>query len=201
MKDTDDMLEILIGKYIDGEISPTEQYMLDERLQSDSQAKELFEQLQDLHRRSQEVIGSEVLDSGKDAQEIFERAWQQTKRPLRRVIYMSSRLRFAVGLAAGLIIGLTLHFALFAQLTNKGSEAPAKQVAKNYQAPVTQVAQDTSSITDPDRPIGGSSMPDSSENVIRNVDWYSFTDEDGQQWLIERVRQNVVRPAVYQEGL
>jgi len=188
---TEEMLEILIGKYLDGEITPIEQRMLEQTLQKDSQAKELFEQLQDLHRASQEVIDSEILDRGKTAEEIFERAWgQRNEHPLRRVINMSGRLRFAVGLAAGLIIGLTLHFALFAQLTRPGYEAPAKQVAKV-----------TSSIPDPDRPVGGASMPDSGGNVVRNVDWYSFTDEDGQKWLIERVRQNVVRPAVYSQGL
>jgi len=190
MKNTDDMLEILIGKYLDGEIGPTEQYMLDERLQRDSQAKEFFEQLQDLHQRSQETVSSEVMDHGKDAEEIFEQAWQQTKRPLRRVMYMSGRLRFAVGLAAGLIIGLTLHFVLSSQLTRTFYEAPAKQFA-----------QDTSSQPVVDRPNERLPEPDSSENVIRNVDWYSFTDEDGQQWLIERVRQDVVRPAVYSESL
>jgi len=188
---TEEMLEILIGKYLDGEITPTEQRMLDETLQKNSQAKELFEQLQDLHRASCEAIDSEILDRGETAEEIFERAWQQqTKHPLRRVIYISGRLKFAVGLAAGLIIGLSLHFALFAQLTRTDYEAPAKQVAK-----------DTSNIPDPDRPVTGESMPDSSGNVVRNVDWYNFTDEDGKQWLIERVRQNVVRPAVYHEGL
>jgi hypothetical protein len=102
---------------------------------------------------------------------------------------MSSRLRFAVGLAAGLIIGLSLHFALSSKL-----------ISTNYEAPVKQLVQDTSSKPHPDRPYV-QPVRDSSENVIRNVDWYSFTDEDGQQWLIERVRQDVVRPAVYSQGL
>ncbi len=188
MKNVDDMLDILIGKYLDGEISPTEQYMLDERLQRDSQAKELFEQFQDLHRRSQEAVGSEIMDRGKAPEEIFEKAWQQqTKQPLRRVIPkyfgMSGRLRFAVGLAAGLIIGLTLHFVLSNQLISTSYEPPVKTVAQNYELSAKPVEQS-----------GG-------ENVVRNVDWYNFTDDDGQQWLIERVRQDVVRPAVYSQGL
>jgi len=188
---TEEMLQILIGKYLDGEITPIEQRMLEQALQKDSQAKELFEQLQDLHRASQEAIDSEILDRGKSAEEIFERAWgQRTEHPLRRVINMSGRLRFAVGLAAGLIIGLTLHFVLSNQLISTG-----------YEPPTSMVAQDISSVSDDIRPKSQPPVPDSSENVIRNVDWYSFTDEDGQQWLIERVRQDVVRPAVYSEGL
>jgi len=184
---TEEMLEILIGKYLDGEITPIEQRMLEQALQKDSQAKELFEQLQDLHRASQEAIDSEILDRGKTAEEIFERAWQQrTKNPLRRVVNMSGRLRFAVGLAAGLIIGLTLHFVLSNQL-----------ISTSYEPPARTVAIDTGSMPVDDIPSGQGG----SEDVIRNVDWYSFTDEDGQQWLIERVKQDVVRPAVYSEGL
>jgi len=184
MNMTEEMLEILIGKYLDGEITPTEQRMLDERLQKDSQAKELFQQLQDLHRASQEAIDSEILDRGKTAEEIFERAWgQRAKHPIRRVINIGGRLRFATGLAAGLIIGLTLHFALSGQPINTSDEVPAKLVAQN------------------NRPSVRSPVPDSSENVSRNVDWYNVTDENGKQWLVERVRQNVVRPAVYLEGL
>ncbi|MFQ6035181.1 MAG: hypothetical protein ACE5NM_04955 [Sedimentisphaerales bacterium] len=187
---TEEMLQILIGKYLDGEISPVEGRLLEQALQKDSQAKKLFEQLQDLHRASQEVIDSEIIDRGKTAEEIFERAWQQTKQPLHRVINMSGRLRFAVGLAAGLIIGLTLHFVLSNQL-----------ISTDYEPPVSTVAQDISRVSDDIRPKSQPPVPDSSENVIRNVDWYSFTDEGGRQWLIERVRQDVVRPAVYSEGL
>jgi len=191
MNMTEEMLEILIGKYLDGEITPTEQRMLEQTLQKDSQAKELFEQLQDLHRASCEAINSEILDRGKTAEEVFERAWgQRTKHPLRRVINISGHLRFATGLAAGLIIGLTLHFALSGQ-----------PISTSYEAPTSMVAQKVSSISDDIRPKSQSPMPGSSENVIRNVDWYSLTDENGKQWLVERVRQNVVRPAVYHEGL
>ena len=63
---TEEMLEILIGKYLDGEITPIEQRLLDQALQKDSQAKELFEQLQDLHRASQEAIDAEITDRERD---------------------------------------------------------------------------------------------------------------------------------------
>ena len=189
MKNTDDILEILIGKYIDGEISPTEQYMLDEKLKRDSQARELFEQLKDLHSHSQEAIEAEVLDHGKTAEEVFEQAWrQQAKSPLRLIIpkyFGMSSLRFAAGLAAGLIIGLTLHFTLFSQST------PAP--------PATRVIA-----TDTGNRAGRLSIQPvrSGENVIRDVDWYSFEDDGGQEWLIERIRQDdVVRPAAYSQGL
>ena len=46
---TNEILEILIGKYLDGEITPSEQQMLEEALVSEPQARELLEQLQNLH--------------------------------------------------------------------------------------------------------------------------------------------------------
>jgi len=45
MNMTQEMLEILIGKYLDGEITPTEQSMLEAELDSDAQAKELLRQM------------------------------------------------------------------------------------------------------------------------------------------------------------
>jgi hypothetical protein len=36
---------------------------------------------------------------------------------------------------------------------------------------------------------------------VSNVDWYRFTDENGNQWIVEGVRQNLVRPATYEQGL
>ena len=51
-----EMLEILIGKYLDGEITPSEQQILQKELESNPQAKELLEQLQDLHERSCEAV-------------------------------------------------------------------------------------------------------------------------------------------------
>ena len=79
-------------------------------LDNDFQARELLEQLQDLHRRTREAIGAEILDRGKDAEEIFERAWPRTKIGLDKFCWARennraiSKSRFwcgAAGLAAG----------------------------------------------------------------------------------------------------
>ena len=40
-----EMLEILMGKYMDGQITPGENRMLQEALEDDDEARELFEQL------------------------------------------------------------------------------------------------------------------------------------------------------------
>lgn len=182
---TQKMLEILIGKYLDGEITHAEQHLLDTALEEDSQARELFEQLQDLHRRTRQVVASEILERGKAPDEIFEPAWKQTKFPSRRMIKAGGYLRFVAGLAAGLIIGLALHFTLLAHSTPQSNDlTPDAIMTNDVQIPPLLITP-----------------PEGNENVIRNVDWFSFTDETGDQWLIEGLRESIVRPAVYYEGL
>jgi hypothetical protein len=185
MNITQQTLEILIGKYLDGEITPAEQDLLDAALEEDSQARELFEQLQQLNQDSRQVVASGILESGKQADEIFEQAWQQAKHSKHRVVKIVGFLRFAAGVAAGLIIGLTLHFTILADSTPQGSLMPPDSIqAANVQSPSEQIFP-----------------TEIEENVFRNVDWYSFTDESGDQWLVEGLRESIVRPAVYEQGL
>lgn len=187
MNMTQEMLEILIGKYLDGEITPSEQQILQKELDRNPQAKELLEQLQDLHERSCEVIASQIIGTGKEASEIFDQAWQRrAANPLRRVLKMDGRLRFAAGLAAGFISGLMLHFVPPLVSTPQRESIPSNVVVQN-----TSEGIGTEELTLPQIQMnpGG--------NSLRNVDWYSFTDKQGNQWLIEGLRENTVRPAVY----
>lgn len=185
MNITQQTLEILIGKYLDGEITSAEQDLLDAALQEDAQARELLEQLQQLNQNSNHVIASEILESGSQADEIFEKAWQQAKHSKDRIIKMGGFFRFAAGVAAGLIIGLTLHFTILADSSPKNSPMPA----------------DSIKVADEQSPLSPIFPSDEIENVFRNVDWYSFTDESGDQWLIEGLRESIVRPAAYKDGL
>ena len=185
MNITQQTLEILIGKYLDGEITPSEQDLLDAALEEDSQARELLEQLQQLNQNTRQVLASEVLESGNQADEIFEQAWHQTKHSSRRLIKIGGFLRFAAGMAAGLIIGLTLHFTILADST------PQNGLMSPDPIKIADI-QSLSRLVFPS---------EKEENVIRNVDWYSFTDESGDQWLVEGLRESIVKPAVYEEGL
>jgi len=176
MNVTEDMLEILMGKYIDGEITPSEQGMLDGAMGKDAGARDLLEQLAELHEASAEAVASEVLDKGRAAEEIIEQAWRQ-KQPVRRRVLSSGFLRFAAGVAAGLLIGLGLHFAF-----SGGNEVGPGLVAN-----------DTRDQLGAERPVPWLVGRD----AVRNVDYYGFTDEAGAQWIVEGLRENEVRPAVY----
>jgi anti-sigma factor RsiW len=180
-------LEILIGKYLDGEITPSEQRILEAELDRDSRAKELLADLQDLHERSSELVTSQILGQGRTAADIFEKAWQQQARhPFYAVFKWSGYVRFAAGVAAGLAMGLALHFVL--------SVASAPQ---NKPASPNEFVQDVPNQTEIESPASHELPADFNDRPIRNVDWYNFTDKQGNQWLIEGFRENSARPAAY----
>ena len=112
MKISEEMFEVLIGKFLDGEITPSEQRLLEARLNTDPKASELLEQFQNLHDLSSEAINIELMEKGKSPHEIFESAFQSTKHKSHHIIKPGGWIRYAMGVAAGLIFGLVLHFTL-----------------------------------------------------------------------------------------
>jgi len=191
MKMTREMLEIMIGKHLDGEITPSEQHLLEAELNRDPQVRELLEQLKELHERCGEAVGSELLDRGGTPEEIFERARSQhSKPPFRSIAKIRGHARFAAGLAAGLVIGLAMHFVLPVFAPSADEPADWEFVA---QAPGNKVE-----VEQPEFP---GFVSDPAGDVIRNVDWYNFTDTQGNKWLVEGLREDIIRPAVYYEGL
>ena len=109
MNEHNELIELLMGKFLDGEITPSEQRILDERLVSDPDARVLFDQLTRLHETSQEAVQAHILDQGPQAADIFARAWDriERKRPL-RVIHRIVFSQFTTGLAAGLLVAVGL---------------------------------------------------------------------------------------------
>jgi hypothetical protein len=221
MSDMHDRLEVMIGRLLDGELSPKERCLLESELQQDRQAKELYEQMRVLHECSCGVVTHEVLGRGADPAEVFERAWQQSKRSFWRRVARGGlerkgwrlgtradgHLRFAVGVAAGLLLGLVLRFA----------PVPPSQIPSNLPSNLTSrppVAVDVppgryspvevgSQMRDaafgvPVMPVRQSAGP---RRITREVDWYVYTDRDGNQWLIEGTQEGRVRPAAYPDGL
>jgi len=204
MSDTLERVEILIGKSLDGELSPKERCLLENELHQDSHAKELFEHMRVLHECSCGVVTHEILGRGADPAEVFERAWQHDKRSFwRRVaqrvprregtragIRADGHLRFVAGIAAGLLLGLILNLVSVVRTNTAGDVPPWPQaVARNV-------------------PPGGNelgmvpvSQPQDPGQVDREVDWYVYTDQAGNQWLLEGTREGRVNPAAAQSGL
>jgi anti-sigma factor RsiW len=206
MNDMHDRLEVMIGRLLDGELSPKERCLLESELQQDRQAKELYEQMRVLHECSCGVVTHEVLGRGADPAEVFERAWQQSKRSFWRRVAKGGlerkgwrlgtradgHLRFAVGVAAGLLLGLVLRFVplphsqIPSNLTSSSQPRVAVDVPPGRYSPVEVT------------PVRQSAGP---RRITREVDWYVYTDRDGNQWLIEGTQEGKVRPAAYPDGL
>jgi anti-sigma factor RsiW len=191
MKMNLEMIEILIGKYLDGEITPSEQQILETELNRNPEAEELLRQFQDLHERCSEVLTSELLSQGKTPKEIITLAYQrQSKNPFHKMmnplgIKYRGTIRFAAGVAAGLIIGLSAHFVLPAATIQTGPVPP------------NEFVRETARPENPVQEMTRQRLSDQTGDVVRNVDWYNFTDKQGNQWLIEGLRENNAQPAVY----
>ena len=185
-----EILEVLMGKYIDGEITERETEMLDEELERNFEAREFLARLQELDKHSREAVSSELLENGKEASEIFEQAWQRRKHPLFKFLSPSSGwFRFAAGLAAGLLIGIGLHFTLSTKTV----------VPSELQQ---QVADQGSQLSSDIQASAVTKLPTSSTKTVnRNVDWFSFTDKDGDEWIVEGLRKDVIRPPSYSKEL
>ena len=230
MSDTLDKLEILIGKFLDGELSPQERGLLETELQRDRQAKELFEQMRVLHECSCGVVTHEVLGRGADPAEVFERAWQQNKRSFWRGIargglerkggrwatQADGHLRFAVGVAAGLLLGLVLHFVPLPHSQTPSAtptqplvavDGPSGRSGQIEMGSGPQVHD--SALGSPSQmrnngfraPVVSVRSPGDPGRTTREVDWYVYTDRAGNQWLIGGTHEGMVKPAVYRDGL
>ena len=184
MSKIDNRLEILIGRYLDGEISPAQEQVLHEELEQNAEARELFEQLQSLDETVRTTIDREVISRGDRPEVMFERAWRQGNSVFwRRIIAAAGGARFTTGLAAGFLLAVLLHFVV---VGNGGRQAqPIEPPGRGLNPPAgtTLVSDRGDQWTNPaDRP------------VIRDVDWYIFTDDEGNQWLVEGVQEGVARP-------
>ena len=187
MNETNDRLEILIGKLVDGEISPAERKILERELEANSQARELLEQLRSLRQYSCQAVAAEV-SGGASADQIFERAWQQnTRSTYRRILRIDGRMRFAVGLAAGLILGLALHFVAVWGDSKAPMQGP--EIRHGRQGYLARRGKRAG------RGAGGGTG--GSRPVTGEVDWYVFTSPNGEQWLVEGVREGLVKTADY----
>ncbi len=185
-----EILEILIGKHLDGEITPGEQRILDAELDRDPRASELLAELKGLHERSSELVASSIIGRGAAPADVFERAWQQAERPVRRAVRRIGYARVAVGVAAGFLMGLAVQFVLPGAATPPNEPAAPDAFVRNVGSPMELEVPSF-----PEFPA------DSSGNPTRNVDWYNFTDKQGNQWLVEGLRESTVRPAAYYADL
>ena len=81
-------------------------------------------------------------------------------------------------MAAGLLLAVLIQFAYRPAVSQNGATAANRGVEPTPQIP------------GPDR-ILTHAANDASSPVIKDVDYYYYIDENGQQWLIEGYRENL----------
>ena len=139
---TEQMLEILIGKFLDAEITPAEKQMLDAALEDDQQATQLFEQLKDLHNINRQAVATNILEKGRSPEDIFENAWQSKKRnPFARITRHSGAFRIAAAITIGFLVGIfaqTNYTTNVRRMPGQFSQAAGLvQSSQNQRAPQT----------------------------------------------------------------
>ena len=172
-----ELTEILIGKFIDSEITPAEQRMLDAELKRNPQAQELLDSLRILRDQAQDAMDEQLPPSKLTPADIFEQAWQQSK-PQRRAVSAINRYgRWAAAIAVGFLLGSTLQ-----QQNNVPTPSRPTIVYQDTQtAPSTPT--DTPSTTIQTADIIKDENPNRDQSA--NIERYTYSDLQGQQWLIE----------------
>jgi hypothetical protein len=187
----EDKLELLIGKCLDGQATSIEQHLIEKEMNQNPKAKELFEKWQTLNTWGRELVVNDIVGQGARPEDIFEKAWQRSRGfSWVHLVRAERRYRFAVGMAAGLVLGVILHFTLVWTNGTTGIESPSRRglVAGVQPGGDRQDVRMTSAT---------SSLSPQAEN--RKVDLYTFTDNAGNRYLVRRPQESKVRTASYCE--
>jgi len=188
-----ELTELLIGKFLDSEITPAEKRLLDEELKQNPQARQLLQELQQLHQQAQQVFMREIAEQGRPAEQIIRQALQKQPLSRRRRIRLSPWLHLAANVAAGFVLGFGVyHFFAHANTpeTIPAPQAPQSPVVQANPAPkeIHRVAEDL-------RPRS------LSPGKTGRVDYYLYPDPSGSEWLIEAYPDTGVETASYHGDL
>jgi anti-sigma factor RsiW len=183
-----DRLEILMGKFVDGEIEPSEQRLLDTQLAADPQSRRLFEEFKKLHALAQSEIAP-LAESGRSFETVFACAWKKSQRGQHRIVKAPiGVIRFISGMAAGLLLAVLVQISM----------RPVAVIEPSVSSDST--LQAATLTNGPDR-ILMRAGDNASSPVIKDVDYYYYTDENGQRWLIEGFRENMKTQLVSYQDL
>jgi len=194
----EEMLEILIGKFLDSEITPAEQKLLDAELQSNPNAKKLFQQWQQIHEQTEQVLSAEILENGRSPEAIFQRAvtvhernrWKRRLRPVRWLPAVGS-------LAAGLLLGFGL-FSLMADNSTERFTNPPVGDSEFVKGEDNKKQIPESRPEESGRRLFELIEPDLAN---RPVEYYIYTDPGGSRYVVEAPTDEDVSWASFQNDL
>ncbi len=180
---TEDKLEILIGKCLDGQATPMERHLFEKEINQNPQARAMFEHWQTLNEWGRSLVVDKLVEQGACPEEVFEQAWRRSRGVLWFRLARSRRhMRFAVGVAAGFLLGVLLHFVWMNGTTNQ--TVSPRNVALETSIPTTGGAK----VVRPE--VLAAAAPEqggpAGRSESRNVNSYIITDADGNPYLIQQ---------------
>ena len=183
------ILEILLNKFIDGELTANEKQLLEAELEQNPVAGQLLDEFRQLHSSSIEAVTFGVLEQGESLNDIFDSAHgRQFENMVAGRKKDRGWLRFTSGLAAGFLIALTIQMFVM--------NRPAAQLPPPL--PVSNKIETAPIAPKIITPLNQLSRPG---HVLPDVQFYHFTDDTGNQWLLEGYHNTSVVPAVYNSDL
>ncbi|MBN2376782.1 MAG: hypothetical protein JXD22_10290 [Sedimentisphaerales bacterium] len=211
-----EMLEILIGKFIDSEITPAEQRLLDEELTNNPQARLLLRQFQQIHEQARQLVSQEILPAGDSPETIFSRALATQERAGSSPnIFHRRWANLAASVAAALLVGL-LSYAAYREWAHQAELPPAKNdtdIMANNSATSVDIMSNNSATSDSSTAVAVADNEGNpkaeSPRLLRQTNTYKFShlpdvmvysDPSGSQWLLEVVPENAnqVQNVAYQ---
>ena len=192
MSSRDPHIEVLINRYLDGEISAREMEDLRSMVEGDDEARDLFGQMQQLHHACQEAVQTRVLQPGRPVEDLIASAWDGRNSHAwagraRRIVFS----QFAYGLAAGLLIAVCAYLLL---TSLQPSASTSTGVGARMVGTPMNVGRQGG--------VVASALADESsqEDRLPQVNYYSYTDSQGTKWIIEGVSEERVRTVADQRG-
>jgi len=186
---SEELTEILIGKFLDSEITPAEQKLLEIELRKNPQSQKMLDELKQFHELAEQALDHELNDSGASCQEIFQHASAQVPDPQKHRILRFNLWQKVTSIAAILMIGFTIYLVL--TQSNQANRVDP-QTSETFLPPIStnEIAANQT-----DQPLStGPVQP------VRygppGSDFYYVKSPDGTEWLIQNP-QNQIRRASY----
>ena len=235
----DETTEILISKFLDSEITPAEQRILEAKLSQDADARDLLESLRQLRDQASRALNDELGSVGRSPEELFAAAASQSVGHRNTVTTFAQRYwQVAAALAVGVLIG-TQAFRLNQYNPSSADPAVSKAITHDAARVVNNETSYAATDNGRDNPNpnnnsssssdGNMSAVDADEQKIARarpngqsgptatrprtpqpdlmgrpggaVDWYTYTDQTGNRWLLQKPTNTPVRRAAHNGDL
>lgn len=180
-----EMTETLINKFLDSEITPAEQRLLDAELAHNPEAVILLEQLRDLRDQAVQGLRHELDSCVQPSDQLLERAVRHSRTGKRTFSRLLGRCWPAAAVAGFLLALAILYF--WTGATESDPPRTQTHLAPDSGSPPANVADS--------RQLGPQIFR--LRPVRRGVDLFTYTDHSGNRLLIEASRDQHVEPATY----